>query len=193
MKLHLFFLVLLWGAALASAEGQKEKDWIFSEASMALEGGDAYPWGNLEDAIKPALYGQGEFSYRYWENTFGLVQFGYGYFRTQDDFKRFPGVHQFHGRVGLEHQPSWMSPLFIGAGFSCILTRSDGGDPNDKSPGVLLATNETEFGAFVKLKLPIWKNETYAIGVNLYWEEIWTLPQASDMLWIGFFVQRRLW
>lgn len=185
--------MLLCGVALASAEEQNKKDWIFYDAFLGLEGGDAYPWGDLEDVIKPALYGQGEFSYHYWENTFGLVQFGYAYFRTHDDFKRFPGVHQFNGRVGLEHQSSWMKPFFVGAGFSCIWTRSDGGDPNDKSPGVLLITNETEFGAFIKLKLPIWKNKTYAMGVNLYWEEIWTLPKASNTLWIGFFVQRRLW
>lgn len=193
MKNQYFFALILFAFAYGFSAEVETKDYMFSEGYLALEGGEAYPWGIVEDAVQPSLYGQGEFYYRYWENTYGLVQFGYAYFRTQDYFKRFPGVHQFHGRVGLDHQFSWMRPILLGVGFSCIWARSDGGDPEDKGPGVMLTDNESEFGSFIKAKLPILKYEKYAVGLNIYWEHIWTLPEKSNMLWIGLFVQRRMW
>lgn len=193
MKIPFFLLFILLTFISGYTAETEEKNYMFSEGYLGLEGGDAYPWGTTEDAIQPALFGQGNFTYRYWKNTYGIVQFGYAYFKTYTEFKRFPGVHQFHGRVGLEHQFSWLRPLFLGAGFSCIWARSDGGDQEDKGPGVMLTDNESEFGTFLKVRLPIWKNEKYAIGANIYWEQLWTLPEKSNMLWIGVFVQRRMW
>lgn len=194
MKYKIIYLCILL-ATIFGNSAEPNKDYIFSEGYVSLEGGDVYPWGTIEDAIQSSLYGQGEFSYRYWENTYGIVQFGYTYFKTQDFFKRYPGLHQFHGRIGLEHQFSWMKPFFIGFGFTSVWVRADSedDDEDDKSAGVTLIDNESEFGAFLKAKFPIWKNKNYAIGLNIYWDYIWTLPEETNILWIGLFIQRRLW
>ncbi len=74
------------------------KDYMFSEGHSALEGGEAYPWGHRRLLFNP-LYTcfRARILLSLLENTYGLVQFGYAYFRTQDYFKRFPGVYQFHG------------------------------------------------------------------------------------------------
>lgn len=112
MKIPFFLLFILLTFISGYTAETEEKDYMFSEGYLGLEGGDAYPWGTTEDAIQPALFGQGNFTYRYWKNTYGIVQFGYAYFKTYTEFKRFPGVHQFHGRVGLEHQFSCYALFF---------------------------------------------------------------------------------
>ena len=75
MKNQYFFALILFAFAYGFSAEVETKDYMFSEGYLALEGGEAYPWGLIEDAVQPSLYGQGEFYYRYWENTYGLVQF----------------------------------------------------------------------------------------------------------------------
>jgi hypothetical protein len=29
--------------------------------------------------------------------------------------------------------------------------------------------------------------------LNVLWEQLWTLPERSNMLTIGFYVERRIW
>ena len=56
-----------------------------------------------------------------------------------------------------------------------------------------LVDNETEFGWFARLNLPVLSLENYRIGMNLLWEQVWTLPERSNMLSVGLYVERRIW
>ena len=38
-----------------------------------------------------------------------------------------------------------------------------------------------------------WNFKDYRVGFNLMWEEIWTLPKRSNMLYAGLYVERKLW
>ena len=71
-------------------------------------------------------------------------------------------------------------------------------DDTDKNeiymlPGGTLGDNETEFGWFARLNLVLWNFDKYRVGFNFMWEEIWTLPKRSDMLYVGLYVERKLW
>jgi hypothetical protein len=79
MRLILFMMILF--ATLAWSEEQSStQDVMFRKAYFSLEGGEVYPWGDLLDAVNDTYYGLLEFRYEYWDNVFGVVQFGYSYF-----------------------------------------------------------------------------------------------------------------
>ena len=91
-----------------------------------------------------------------------------------------------------------ISPIVVGGGFSCNWTRADLDDDVIKDeiynmPGGTLGDNETEFGWYVRLNLIAWNFKDYRVGFNLMWEEIWTLPKRSNMLYAGLYVERKLW
>ncbi len=172
-------------------EIQPSKAKPFSEMYVALEGGEMYPFFELQDVLDNALYGQAEFRYSYFENFDGYLQFGYSYLKTIDSKIRFPGVHQFNGRVGLLWHVPYARSVRLGAGFSCIWARSDGGKPNDVY-GSMLYDNESEFGWHTRLNLPVFQLEKWNIGLNLYWEQLWTQPERSNMLWFGAYFERRV-
>jgi len=187
-------LLVIFVLLFSFLESVASEDFIFSEAFVGLEGGNVYPVGSVQEAVEQSFYGQAEFRYRYFDATYGLVQFGYAYFKTHSDFKLYPGVHQFHGRMGLDHSFPVIHPILLGFGFSCVWTRADTKvDKLDNSPGSSLEDNESEFGVFLNLNLPVFKNESYVVGVNAYMEQIWTLPARSHMFWMGVYLQRRLW
>lgn len=163
----------------------------FDKVYVGLEGGEIYPWGDLQDVLYNSWYGQLDVRYNYFKSLDGFVQFGYTYFETRDDRIDFPGVNQFNGRVGL----LWLVPktpdIRLGGGFSCIFARSDGGDPAAKYGGMLY-DNESEFGWNAMVSLPAMRFENWNVGLNVYWEQLWTTPERSNMLWIGLFIERRV-
>lgn len=57
----------------------------------------------------------------------------------------------------------------------------------------MLTDNETEFGYFFRGNLPFIRTENYQAGLNILWENLWTLPERSNMLSVGVYVERRLW
>lgn len=185
MKKVLFTLLACLSLALA------EETKPFDKVYVGIEGGEIYPWGDLQDVLYNSWYGQFNARYNYFKSLDGYVQFGYTYFDISDDAIDFPGVHQFNGRVGLLWPVPKTPDFRIGGGFSCIWTRSDGGDPKAKRGG-MLSDNESEFGWNALVSLPIVSFEKWNVGVNAYWEQIWTAPERSNMLWIGFFIERRV-
>lgn len=185
MKKILIILCTLF--AFSFAEESKP----FDDVYVGLEGGNIYPWGDLEDALYNSWYGQLNFRYNYYKSLDGYVNFGYTYFETRDAAVDFPGVHQFNGRVGLLWSIPKTPGFRLGGGFSCIWTRSDGGDPNAKLGG-MLSDNESEFGWNAMLSLPVIRSENWNVGLNTYWEQIWTTPERSNMLWVGMFIERKV-
>lgn len=174
--------------ALATAENAERKP--FDDVYVGIEGGEIYPWGDLQDVLYNAWYGQFNARYSYYKNLDGYVQFGYTYFDVRGDFA-FPGVHQFNGRVGLLWQIPKTPDFRLGGGFSCIWTRSDGGDPKAEYGGMLY-DNESEFGWNAMLSVPLMRYEKWNVGLNTYWEQIWTAPERSNMLWIGLYIERKV-
>ena len=59
--------------------------------------------------------------------------------------------------------------------------------------GGTLTDNETEFGWFARLNLPLIRKETYKVGFNSLCKELWTLPKRSEMLSMGVYFERRIW
>ena len=186
-----FFAVLSWGEPNTSVE-----DVAFSHASIGIEGGEIYPFGVLEDAVENTLYGGLNFRYAYWENVDGVVMFHYAYFKPVPEAVPYDGVHQAMGKVGMDVQLPWINFAKLGAGFACNWTRADYDEkhrPHFESQGGTLTDNETEFGWFARLNLPVLSLENYRIGMNLLWEQVWTLPERSNMLSVGLYVERRIW
>lgn len=186
-----FFLIFFClVVSLWATPAEKDSSRSFHDAFLALEGGAIYPNSDLGQVIDRSYYGLAEFRYSYFGPFFGVVQFGYAYMNTTDDVA-FPGVHQFNGRVGIDYPIQMAKPISIGGGFSCIWARADGPDEDTKTS--TLYDNESEFGWYLRLDLPIVRTQNYRVGAKVYYETLWTLPNRSNMLWIGFYVERKLW
>ena len=185
-------------AALAQEDSAKVEDIAFSKAYLGIEGGEVYPFGDLIDAVENTLYGGLNFRYSYWKNVDGVVMFHYAYFKPRPDVVPYDGVHQASGKLGLDWRFPAIHPMVFGGGFACNWTRADLDDDIVKDeiyekPGGTLGDNETEFGWYARLNVVLWNLETYRVGFNFMWEEIWTLPKRSDMLYAGIYVERKLW
>lgn len=196
-----YILLIVAGLALAAfgqEDSVKVEDIAFSKAYLAIEGGEVYPFGDLNDATYNTLYGGLNFRYSYWENVDGVVMFHYAYFKPRPDVVPYDGVHQASGKLGMDWRLPAISPIVIGGGFACNWTRADLDDDVDKDaiynmPGGTLGDNETEFGWYARLNLKVWSFKDFQVGFNLMWEEIWTLPKRSNMLYAGLYVERKLW
>ena len=185
-------------AALAQEDSAKVEDIAFSKVYLGIEGGEVYPFGDLIDAVENTLYGGLNFRYSYWKNVDGVVMFHYAYFKPRPDVVPYDGVHQASGKLGLDWRFPAIHPMVFGGGFACNWTRADLDDDVVKDeiyekPGGTLGDNETEFGWYARLNVVLWNLETYRVGFNFMWEEIWTLPKRSDMLYAGIYVERKLW
>lgn len=192
MKRLLALLVFLAAASFAEeAPEQVNPRLPFSEMFLGIEGGELYPMGDLMDVLDNALYAQLQFRYSYYKSLDGYIHFGYSYLETTDDEIDFPGVHQFHGRVGVLWHVPGVESIRLGGGFSCIWARSDGGSASAKLGG-MLSDNESEFGWHARLDLAAFRLQNWNVGFNAYWEQIWTLPERSNTLWFGVYVERRL-
>lgn len=183
------WIVGLCAALSFAADFFKSSDKEFSTAAVGVEGGAIYFLDDAQDALDNTYYGLLEFEYAYFRNFRGVVQFGYAYLPTKGDVD-YPGIHQFNGRVGLDYPLPVAKPIAVGAGFSCIWLRAD--DDGDVSHSTL-ADNETEFGSYVRLDLPIITLENWRLGAKVYYEMLWTLPETSQTAWFGFYLQRKLW
>ncbi len=196
----LILLVLSFAAcALAQSEpsGIAAVDSIaFSKFYVSVEGGEKYPFGDLVDAVDNSFYVGLGTRYAYWEDFDGIVLVQYSYFEPHEKVSHLYGVHEVSGKLGLDYRWNLISPVIFGVGFVCNWTRADYDEkhrPHFDSRGGTLTDNETEFGWFARLNLPILSLENYRAGMNVQWEQLWTLPERSNMLSIGFYVERRLW
>lgn len=203
-NLKLFAIAILCFASLIFAQdssatvAKRPADLAFSNAFVSIEAGEIYPFGDLIDAVENTAYVGLGFRYTYWENVDGFVKFDYSYFEPIPKEVTYDGVHQFSGKLGLDFKWPYLKPIIFGAGFTCNWTRADLDDAADKNalysePGGTLTDNETEFGWFARLNLPVLSTDNYRIGLNVLWEELWTLPERSDMLNVGVYVERRVW
>ena len=198
LKKILLFMAGVALAAFAQEDTTKVEDIAFSHAYLGIEGGEVYPFGDLIDATENTLYGGLNFRYSYWKNVDGVVMFHYAYFKPRPDVVPYDGVHQASGKLGLDWKIPAIHPMVFGGGFACNWTRADLEDDVVKDeiydkPGGTLGDNETEFGWYARLNVVLWNLETYRVGFNFMWEEIWTLPKRSDMLYVGVYVERKLW
>ena len=167
-------------------------DISFSHFSVFLEGGEIYPMGDLMDAVENTLYGGVGVRYTYWENVDGIVMFQYAYFKPRSD-DYYDGVHQFMGRVGADWIWKTIHPVVLGAGFSCSWTRADVEEYSWEKRGGSLTDNETEFGWYARISLPVFRFKEYSAGFHVMWEQLWTLPKRSNMLYAGLTFERSIW
>ena len=167
-------------------------DISYSHFAVFLEGGEIYPMGDLMDAVQNALYGGVGVRYTYWDNVDGVVMFQYTYFKPNVDTD-IDGVHQFMGRVGADWKWQLIHPVVLGGGFTCSWTRADSEDEYWSKPGGTLTDNETEFGWYARISLPVFKYKEYSLGFNVMWEHLWTLPESSNMLSAGITFERSIW
>jgi hypothetical protein len=195
-------------AALAQASPELAKalpdstvsleDVSFSHIYVFIEGGKKHPVGDLADAVDNSFYMGLGFRYTYWENFDGIILFQYSYFEPHFDVPRINGVHEVSGKLGLDYRWNMIAPIVFGAGFLCNWTRADyDGDKKafdfNNDYGATLTDNETEFGWFARLNLPVFTYGNYRAGMNVSWEQLWTLPERSNMLVVGLYVERRIW
>ena len=166
---------------------------------MSVEGGEQYPFGDLVDAVENSFYGGFGFRYTYTENIDGFVLMDYSYIKPVPRGLKIYGAHQVSGKLGLDFKWKAIAPLAIGAGFVCDWVRGDYDDDKidetsfNKDLGGTLTDNETEFGWFARVNLPLIRRETYRVGFNALWKELWTLPKRSEMLSMGVYFERRIW
>lgn len=169
-----------------------QADVSFSHLAVFLDGGEIYPMGDLMDAVKNTLYGGVGIRYTYWDDVDGIVMFQYAYFKPNTDIY-YDGVHQFMGRVGVDWKWKVIHPVVLGAGFTCNWTRADSEEEDYDKRGGTLTDNETEFGWYARISLPVFKYKEYSAGFHVMWEQLWTLPKRSNMLSAGITVERSLW
>ena len=174
------------------------EDVSFSHVYVSVEGGEKYPFGDLMDAVDDSYYLGLGLRYTYWEDFDGIILFQYSYFEPHYDIPRINGVHEVSGKLGLDYRWSKIAPIAFGVGFLCNWTRAD--YEGDKSKfdynndlGATLTDNETEFGWFARLNLSVFTYGNYSAGMNVSWEQLWTLPERSNMLTVGLYVERRIW
>ena len=177
-------------------DSTKVQDVAFSNLYVSIEGGEKYPFGDLVDAVDNTYYLGLGVRYTYWEDFDGIILFQYAYFEPHGKIPRINGVHEVSGKLGLDYRWRLISPIAFGAGFLCNWTRADFDEdnkPDFDSSGGTLTDNETEFGWFARLNLPIFTLNNYRAGLNVLWEQVWTLPERSNMLSVGLYVERRIW
>lgn len=168
-------------------------DIMFSKVYLSIEGGRIYPLGDMLDAVEDTWFAGLGIRYAYWENVEGLLDFDFTYFKMKPDSIYFPGVFQFMGRLGLDWHSRVIKPVVVGAGFTCNWTRADGGKEelyNER--GGTLNDNETEFGIFAHINVPLLVYDRIRTYLNVQWEELWTLPKRSDMLYAGVIFEWRV-
>ncbi len=200
-KVKTLILLVLGLAAFAFSQSQSSEftaaDSIaFSKFYVSIEGGEKYPFGDLVDAVDNSFYAGLGARYAYWEDFDGIILFQYSYFEPHSKIPHIYGVHEVSGKLGIDYRWKLVSPVILGAGFLCNWTRADYDEkhrPHFESQGGTLTDNETEFGWFARLNLPVLSLENYRIGMNLLWEQVWTLPERSNMLSVGLYVERRIW
>ena len=169
-----------------------QNDMSFSHFAIFLDGGEIYPMGDLMDAVKNTLYGGIGARYTYWDDIDGIVMFQYAYFKPNTDIY-YDGVYQFMGRVGADWKWKLIHPVVLGAGFTCNWTRADAEEKYYDERGSSLNDNETEFGWYARISLPVFKYKEYSAGFHVMWEQLWTLPNRSNMLSAGITIERSLW
>ena len=200
-KVKTLILIVLSLVACALAQSETSENLAvdsiaFSKFYVSIEGGEKYPFGDLVDAVDNAFYAGVGAHYAYWENFDGIILFQYSYFEPHSKIPHIYGVHEVSGKLGLDYRWKLISPIVLGAGFLCNWTRADYDEknrPHFESQGGTLTDNETEFGWFARLNLPVLSLENYRIGMNIQWEQVWTLPERSNMLSVGLYVERRIW
>ena len=199
MKALILMILSLMACALAQSESSETiamDSVAFSKFYVSIEGGEKYPFGDIVDAVDNALYVGLGARYAYWEDFDGIIFFQYSYFEPHEKVPRIYGVHEVSGKLGLDYRWRLISPIALGVGFICNWTRADYDEkhrPHFESRGGTLTDNETEFGWFARLNLPIFTLDNYRAGLNVLWEQLWTLPERSNMLSVGLYVERRLW
>lgn len=206
MQVHVMFkkilavVFLLISSSLWAEESKYDvEDVAFSHLFVSLQAGELYPWGQLQDAVDNSVYLGGGIRYTYWDDFDGFVQMEYSYFIPAMDNEIIYGVHQVNGKLGLSYHNPKIKSVELGAGFLCSWTRADYDETKvDKKTfknelGGTLVDNETEFGWFFRLLLPVWTTDNYRVGLNAEWQELWTLPERSNMVSVGIFVERRIW
>ncbi len=187
MKKILLAVFLLTASLWAKTDSASVE---FAHASIAVEGGALYLLDDAGQNLEDTYYGLLELDYAFFRTWIGVVQMGYAYLPTTGDVA-FSGIHQVNGRVGLDYPLPFVSPIALGAGFSCIWMRADdeGGNASKSS----LVDNESEFGFYVRLNLPILNWDKWRLGAKVYFERLWTSPETSETAWFGFYLQRNLW
>lgn len=169
-----------------------QADVSFSHFAVFLDGGEIYPMGDLMDAVKNTLYGGVGIRYTYWDDVDGIVMFQYAYFKPNTDIY-YDGVYQFMGRVGADWKWKLIHPVVLGGGLTCNWTRADSEKKRYDDRGGTLSDNETEFGWYARISLPVFKYKEYSAGFHVMWEQLWTLPKRSNMLSAGITIERSLW
>lgn len=152
---------------------------------IGIEGGRVNPVGDLQNEVGASYFGGLGFGYQYASDLTFYLQGNYAYLPAES--AHFAGLHQMCGRASIEYAPSVIRPLRVGGGFSLAFVRGD--DIDEQAKGYMLYDNESEFGWHVRLDMPVILQPRWRAGFRAYWDEIWTDPEASDMLWLGVYME----
>ena len=72
-------------------------DSAFSKAYVSIEGGEMYPFGDLQDAVENSFYGGVGLRYSYWDDFDGFVHFNYAYVKVRAREHAVPLLQGFYG------------------------------------------------------------------------------------------------
>jgi len=160
-----------------------------TDMNLVVDVGQVSPWGDISPTVEAAYYGNLGVSYVYAPRLHGYLQGGYSYLPVRSD--AYAGLHQLNGRAGLEYSPGWIEPLALGAGISLLFVRGDSIAP--EATQYMLYDNESEFGWHARLSMPVLRQQAWCLGVRAHWEEVWTQPSSSQLLWIGLYLEGAPW
>lgn len=176
----------LWCAALLLASfAWSDTSSLAHPWRIELEGGRVNPVGDLQNEVGASYFGGWGVGYQYASDLTFFLQGNYAYLPAES--AHFAGLHQMMGRASIEYAPSVIHPLRVGGGFSLAFVRGD--DIDEQAQSYMLYDNESEFGWHVRLDMPVILQPRWRAGFRAYWDEIWTDPEVSDLLWLGVYME----
>lgn len=167
---------------LLALAGTEPGDTIpLAHAWGSLQAGAIASVGSLHDdyPISPRLGAVLRFSH--WNGMRSRLDLAYTRFRGPSP------LHFLFGAAGFD----WALPripLEIGASLGLFYVRSR----PDSLPH-LNDDGETEFGASVRISVPLWSRASWSVRAFAQCDQAWTLPHATLLPGLGLGLERRLW
>jgi len=147
----------------------------------SVQVGAISPAGSLHDdyPISPRLGAVLRFSH--WNSMRSRLELAYTRFRGPSP------LHFLFGAAGFDWSLPRL-PLEVGASLGLFYVRS----LPDSLPR-LNDDGETEFGASVRIGIPLWERAPWSLRAFVQYDRAWTLPHATVLPGVGIGLERRLW
>lgn len=151
----------------------------FEHSWLQISSGAVFPLGNLRDTLATAPQVRLEWQTSYVHQHQMYLEMTYAQLTGWSQGK----LHLVTAHAGLQTRVP-VIPLTAGLGVSLFYARTvEGQDPS--APFFQIHDNESEFGWNARLRWHLWQKNAWSVWLGTSYEEAWTLPRHSRLLWVG--------